>query len=510
MVYNKQRLDQALRIFRTAKAEDRRRAALAAARAPQHEYTFRHQPDATAKQHPTCFEGNEYSTDEDYEPDTKRKRKAEIRKGKRKTGDKADGEPAAKKPKKAKGLTYFESKDAFITLALPSEKAARLLGELADKHGNGTQPQSKRKSTSQPWRLSNSDVPDPGTNRIARERKIRESLHEHLRNDAKTYTERQDEEAQQIDNVGGRALRNRKVILPQTNESKSQKSRVESLDSTGLLTPLSSSTEANRPIRDTIQRLDKDATSSSQNLAIPLSPSPSFDDSFNGTFEITTRFSHPVDFKYLPQRGLPPCDFCYDLRFGIAGMEEIVVEVYRLPGSRQYEEMGNGHRAMGTAPTKMCVKCSLERLHISGCKQHELEQIASLSEKKLTTTFMEQAVANAGDLKHSVHPVCSICQHPDGLRPASARCCRKQATDSLGRPLAEGSLATGCGLFVCRSCEKIIRQDGGLIREAHFDQSGEVWQRGARGRRWRADFAFLLRGSLLHQAWSKCPLFEQQ
>ena len=509
MVYNKQRLDQAVRVFRTAKAEDRRRAALAAARAPQHEYRFRHQPDATTKQHPTYYEGKEYSTDEDYEPDTKRKRKAESRKGKRKAVDKADGEVATKKAKKNKDVSDLRSKVAFITLSLPSEKATRLLGELAETYGTDARRQGRRTSGSQPWRFSNSDVPDPGTNRIAREKKIRESLHEHLKNDAKTYTERQDEESQQIDNVGGRALRNRKVMLPTIDENKSQRARVKSLDSTGLLTPLTSSTETDRPIRDTL-RLDTTTKAPSQKVAIPISPSPSFEDGFSGTCGITTRFAHPIDFKYLPKRGLPPCDFCYDLRFGIAGMEEVVVEVYRLPGSAQYEEMGNGHRAMGTEPTKMCVKCSLERLHISGCKQHELEQIASLSEKKLTTTFMEQAVANAGDLKHSVHPVCSICQHPDGLRPASARCCKKQSTDSLGRPLPEGSLATGCGLFVCRSCEKIIRQDGGLIREAHFDQSGEVWQRGARGRRWRADFEFLLRGSLLHQAWSRCPLIQQE
>ena len=228
----------------------------------------------------------------------------------------------------------------------------------------------------------------------------------------------------------------------------------------------------------------------------PPSPSPSISPdgkSRDQTFTIQTFWAHPVNFKHLPSPGLP-CHFCADFRYGIYGYGLRLVEVIKFLDSVKFSERRGGHRSEGREPTRMCVPCSLSRLHISRCKNHKFQRSGVSSHKRLQE-YANQVLADdwKPTLKTGVYPTCALCP-----QAAFWKCCATQRFDKFGRRLSdEGGRGKGCGLMLCDGCWGKAT-DGILRKPSVEDASLNDYSGGA-----RADMEFLFPGSLLHEAFGE-------
>jgi hypothetical protein len=210
--------------------------------------------------------------------------------------------------------------------------------------------------------------------------------------------------------------------------------------------------------------------------------------------EIRTTWAHPIDFKHKPT-GREPCHFCSDFRYGIYGYGEITVHVIKYPDSPDYVETGDGHRSY-REPTRMCAKCSLNRLYISRCKVHSIIPFGTRS-KELEVKYLSQLLANDWEpdqpsLNIGCLRTCSLCP-----RPAYWRCNADKCRDKVGRPiLGLRGKGVGCGLVLCDDCAPQVKVDG-ILRGTSIEQCDMA--KSMIGR--RADVDFLFVGSLLHNAF---------
>jgi len=87
---------------------------------------------------------------------------------------------------------------------------------------------------------------------------------------------------------------------------------------------------------------------------------------------ITTSFAHPINFTYEqpPDDNGKPCHFCNDFTYGMLGLGEVKVEVIDYRDGSGYVKIEGGHVGTGHEPTRMCVTCALERVHIVQCCGH--------------------------------------------------------------------------------------------------------------------------------------------
>ena len=547
MAYTKHRLQEALRVFREARSNDRHNQVKANQQSSK--YAFRRVVPASSTRHLTAYRDSDSSgeEDDDYDPSSKRKKKrvpdlVKLQRQKRRAED--GGENGGQK--RAKGMprdtAMRDSKEAYITVVLTSEKGKELLQDLGQKHGNDV---IKKRRLGRSFRIVDQSL-DPMQRDLESRRK------------AQTYMDTLDLECAMIDNNDCRALRNRKVPDAKSEPRKvpcnscseakvkcrgfirgvCQRCKQEDLDcvpyrkdrnhpkrkgaatlptprSSGMsldsdmsvidldhpTTPWQGSNTGNAIVidQDGLREIGKKTTSTIE-LDSGSEKSP-----IGRTFNIKTFWAHPIDFQYFPNPTIPPCDFCSDCLFGIHGHGPVNVEILQLPGEEAYQELGNGHRADGKAQTVMCVRCALQRLYILHCRSHTFEPIPGVDYKSFRfQDYADQMRAEVEGLKPRTanfkYAICSICPSP-----AFFRCCTKQGRDITGQPLHPHKKEKGCGLLVCPTCLKPIEAHKGLLREWYMRQHAQAVECGGGIRFYRADAEFLYPGSLLRKAYSKFP-----
>lgn len=225
------------------------------------------------------------------------------------------------------------------------------------------------------------------------------------------------------------------------------------------------------------------------------SPEPSTRPNSDGRLvEIRTTWAHPIDFKHKPT-GREPCHFCSDFRYGIYGYGEINIHVIKYRDRPDYEETCDGHRSY-RKPTRMCAKCSLNRLYVSRCKVHRIIPFGTRS-KELELKYVSQLLASDWEpdqpsLNIGCLRTCSLCP-----RPAYWRCNADKCLDKVGRPISGlRGKGLGCGLVLCDDCAPQVKVDG-ILRRTSIEQCDLA--KSMIGRRADVDFLFL--GSLLHNAF---------
>jgi len=188
---------------------------------------------------------------------------------------------------------------------------------------------------------------------------------------------------------------------------------------------------------------------------------------------ITTAFSHPIKFNYIPDpKGTSPCSWCAQPFFGQYGHEEIEVEVVPFPSvnGHGYEEMPGGHADGGFPRTQMCIECTFERVDIMGCEKHVLQPIdvdprwsvREEMQKSMLAIYNNDEVG--GQLVREAK-WCAICP-----QYASFKCCARQPEDALISNDTEGR---GCGLYLCVHCQDLMAK----ISDTGFWNTSEVLDR---------------------------------
>ena len=518
MVYTQRRLKETLRVFRRAKAAERRqqeRDFFQFNRSLRNKDTFRGYEQQSSGPQATRWQKENSDDDEDdndYDPTLTRRTKKKPEKAVRSKRKAADIGDEAKEKKKAKTPTLprasnaeeLRSKVSFLTFKLPSENCKDLLKELSDRHNTGLR--SLKASGSK--RILGDASKDTWAWEMGRR---------------KTFEEQFSEQSEEIHNTGGRALRNRKVPaieigLKKANhrwqedeeagceeaqllaEHEQRKLNRPASISCGLPSPAATSPESKFPSSEN-ERWQKTPPKD----IITISPSPSPTPECRPE-RIQTQWAHPVDFQYTFQPGEPPCHFCSDFRYGLTGFPRRMVSVKRTGNAnKMYDELGNGHRNNNKEATRMCVKCALSRIYISNCAKHEVQVLPGIDPlvpklpNEVYRPYTYQIVNGKGiEDNKPIHPVCSLC-----LAPALFRCCTAQAKDMMGRMAMPSKNVKGCGLLLCEDCEEMLRQHQGVLKR-HFVRA-KLYEVNIKGRErlMRADHEFLFKGSLLHQAYGR-------
>jgi hypothetical protein len=219
------------------------------------------------------------------------------------------------------------------------------------------------------------------------------------------------------------------------------------------------------------------------------SAKPKFSASVPGgkIMHITTSYCHPIKFNWIPPAPLSPspysppkspsearaspfpCHFCTDpgLPYALAGLGSKRVEViqWEHDPTAGYEELENGWVQAGEEGTRMCIQCTMERVMICLCTDHEIRPIKGLDPK---TFDFEAAIGgvvnqtlNRGKPDHGkvisnaadVTEVrwCSIC-----IEPAFFECCVRPAFTTSGLETSPAD-DIGCGLLLCEVCASRMR-----------------------------------------------------
>ncbi|KAH2335112.1 hypothetical protein KXW30_003369 [Aspergillus fumigatus] len=176
----------------------------------------------------------------------------------------------------------------------------------------------------------------------------------------------------------------------------------------------------------------------------------------NGNIRIIhTSLAHPVNFAYEPPPdGTNPCHWCSNFVYGIMGLGRRAVEVIDF-GDGRYVEMNGGHVKDGHEPSRMCVTCALERIHVVNCTRH---YIIPLKGYKVDTFDFDAAynslIPSPGQLPKQISPWCSLCPNP-----AFFGCCTLQLVNKYQEPVKQPTSphARGCGLLLCERCELLMR-----------------------------------------------------
>ena len=518
MAYTQRRLKETLRVFRRAKAAERRqqeRDCPLFDRSLRNKHAIRGYEQQTAGPQATRWhreDSADEEDDDDYDPSLKRQSKKHAERAVRSKRKAADTGDETKEKKRAKTLTLvrastleeLSSKISFVTFKLTSDKGKDQLQMLSERHDTGLRC---RKVSG-----SNRILGDASKDTWAWEQERR-----------KTYEQQFYEQSEEIDNIGGRALRNRKVPAIVTglkkanrqvqDDEEAESEEVQLLaeqeqgnlnDPTsmehGLPSPALTPPESMFP---SSQNHCRQKTPPKEVIAISPSPSPIPE---CRPQHFMTSWAHPIDFQYTIQPGDPPCHFCSDFRYGLRALPPRRVTVKKTgSANKMYDELVNGHRNNNKEATRMCVKCALDRIYISNCAKHELQVLPGIDPFKpklpaeLYRPVVYQIVNGKGiEDNQPVHPVCSLC-----LSPALYRCCTPQAKDMWGRRATAGKNLTGCGLLACVDCEQMLHQHHGILKMHFVRESCCKVNVHGKERSIRADLEFLFRRSLLHQAYGR-------
>ncbi|MCJ1384031.1 hypothetical protein MMC17_007146 [Xylographa soralifera] len=192
--------------------------------------------------------------------------------------------------------------------------------------------------------------------------------------------------------------------------------------------------------------------------------SKTFDDGIKATIPkvssvkktIKTRLAHPILFNYeASDNGSDPCHWCEDQIYGILGLAQVHVEVIDYQDGQGYVEIEGGHTAVGKPPSRMCGMCTCERLRITACTSHDLEQIEDADLDVVDPdTVMEWMTPGMSD--SAPFEWCSLCP-----RPAKFACCSPVRVED-GADKGE----SGCGLKLCHdcACNLVSEHEGNLTK----------------------------------------------
>ncbi|TGO50168.1 hypothetical protein BOTNAR_0403g00020 [Botryotinia narcissicola] len=199
------------------------------------------------------------------------------------------------------------------------------------------------------------------------------------------------------------------------------------------------------------------------------------------TIIIPTSFAHPLTFNYKrdPMALYPPCDFHSTPFFGLFGYGIRHVTVVPWPSitGAGYEELENGWGDSGAGhdATRMCVKCTYERVKILGCVEHELRPLEGLDERMRDDRLMRDSVKaceggmmqgkwlkGSGETPERGSRAdlvwrakwCAICPRPGDwvCKSGDARDGRRSLSHSTH---GSQSHVKGCGLILCDTCYEL-------------------------------------------------------
>jgi hypothetical protein len=210
---------------------------------------------------------------------------------------------------------------------------------------------------------------------------------------------------------------------------------------------------------------------------------------------IHTSLAHPVDFAYEPPRdGTNPCHWCTNFVYGIMGLGRRAVEVIDF-GDGRYVEINGGHVKDGHEPSRMCVTCALERIHIANCSRH---YIVPLKGYKVDTFDFDAAynslIPTSGQPPKRINPWCSLCPNP-----AFFGCSTLQLVNKYQEPVKPTSPhARGCGLLLCERCELLMRAYRGNLAKVVAENDQANAEFGS-----RADVVYILPGNDLYRFYTK-------
>ncbi|KAF2263236.1 hypothetical protein CC78DRAFT_604746 [Lojkania enalia] len=174
--------------------------------------------------------------------------------------------------------------------------------------------------------------------------------------------------------------------------------------------------------------------------------------------KIMTSFSYPIIFHTTtPRNGASDCNFCQDVIFGMWGYGEKKVHVIRWHNGLGYSEVAGGHREENEEGTSMCADCTMSRLQVILCPNHELTRYASRGQEEDLDSIADAlrvAKPRSAEMRHGIQKFCSMC-----VKVASFGCCTPQPSLSTTRDSEDGALIPGCGLRLCEDCVEKLRKD---------------------------------------------------
>ncbi|RAL65377.1 hypothetical protein DID88_000945 [Monilinia fructigena] len=222
-----------------------------------------------------------------------------------------------------------------------------------------------------------------------------------------------------------------------------------------------------------------------QNKVIPTALSPNFIMSQNGirTIIINTAFSHPIIFNYLrdPMSRYPPCTFHANPFFGLFGfgVREVTVVPWPSINGAGYEELENGHGDSegGEEKTRMCVKCTYDRVKILGCEEHVMKILEEVDQGMWNSGMVSKSVqackrgldegrwgrGNGGEPeKGSIAELvwrarwCAVCPSPGAWICEHGEYNHGQYGRSESGSTQNSNMGKrGCGLILCDTCHEL-------------------------------------------------------
>ncbi|KAF7896398.1 hypothetical protein EAF00_006412 [Botryotinia globosa] len=199
------------------------------------------------------------------------------------------------------------------------------------------------------------------------------------------------------------------------------------------------------------------------------------------TIIIPTSFAHPLTFNYKrdPMALYPPCDFHSTPFFGLFGYGIRHVTVVPWPSitGAGYEELENGWGDSGAGhnATRMCVKCTYERVKILGCVEHDLRPLEGLDERMRDDRLVRDSVKACEEgmmqgkwMKGSGETPergsradlvwrakwCAVCPRPGDWVCKSGDTCDGRRSLSHSTQGSQ-SHVKGCGLILCDTCYEL-------------------------------------------------------
>jgi hypothetical protein len=218
---------------------------------------------------------------------------------------------------------------------------------------------------------------------------------------------------------------------------------------------------------------------------------------------IKTSFCHPISFL---DRDREKCHWCTNQSYGILGLGWVDVLVQPSENGLEYHEISGGHYGNGQQTSRICVICTMQRVRIVGCPEHEMRPLDGYAPRcdQNTDGFLrsDQMDLDALDVEAAFDRLMARSVLPSDrwccLCPSLAlyQCCTPQETDMWGEAIDPSSDdAEGCGLLLCEDCTVVLNEEEDLeavIDAMTNDVECEHWGMGA-----RADAEFLRKEGLL-------------
>lgn len=182
---------------------------------------------------------------------------------------------------------------------------------------------------------------------------------------------------------------------------------------------------------------------------------------------INTSLCHPIEYMNNEEGR---CNWCRDgsdglhnSGFGLLGhgWEDVMVKPSAQYGDCAWDEIRGGHAAQGILNSAMCIECSMKRIQIIRCEEHELRPYTELYHQPGQkdggfTAETLNAIDFAGPYDRLTDGTLRATDQFCDLCPSLAMfiCCTIQDSDAWGTPISsELPEAEGCGLVLCEGCK---------------------------------------------------------